>query len=55
MCDTGAYVSSMASSYNSRMLASEVLVSQSEIRCIRARQSFKQHIENETMCNHQSQ
>lgn len=39
ICDAGAYGFSMASHYNARLLPPEILVSGSEVRLIRARQS----------------
>ncbi|MEM1248150.1 MAG: diaminopimelate decarboxylase [Acidobacteriota bacterium] len=43
----GAYASSMASNYNSRLLAAEVLVDGSRELLIRKRQTFEQLIDNE--------
>lgn len=45
--DAGAYVASMASHYNSRFIAAEVLVSGKHHRLIRARDRFEDLIRNE--------
>jgi len=40
--DTGAYGASMASNYNSRPLAPEILIDGAEVRCIRRRQTIEE-------------
>jgi diaminopimelate decarboxylase len=46
--DTGAYAASMASIYNSRLLAAEVLVESGRYAIVRRRQSFDEMIAGET-------
>lgn len=46
----GAYGSSMASNYNARNRAAEVLVNGSEARLIRRRETWAQQMENEQAC-----
>lgn len=48
--DTGAYGSAMASQYNSRLLAPEVLISKGEAHLIRKRQDLESVIANELLC-----
>jgi diaminopimelate decarboxylase len=48
--DTGAYAASMASNYNSRLLAPEVLVDGSEPRLVRRRQTFEELVATELEC-----
>lgn len=48
--DAGAYASSMASNYNIRPRAAEVLVSDNSFRLIRKRESIEQLMENENKC-----
>jgi diaminopimelate decarboxylase len=48
--DTGAYGSAMASQYNSRLLAPEVLISKGEAQVIRKRQDLESVIANEMLC-----
>lgn len=43
----GAYSSVMASNYNARMRAAEVMVHQRKIKLIRKRETFEQMIANE--------
>jgi len=42
MHDAGAYAASMASNYNTRPLAPEILIDGSEVRCIRRRQTVEE-------------
>ena len=46
----GAYASSMASNYNTRARAAEVLVSGDEAKLVRQRETFEQQIANEQAC-----
>ena len=46
----GAYAASMASNYNTRNRAAEVLVDGSEVKLIRARETFEQQFANEQAC-----
>lgn len=46
----GAYGSSMASNYNTRNRAAEVLVNGGEVRLIRRRETWEQQMANETAC-----
>ncbi|MFS6937934.1 diaminopimelate decarboxylase [Neisseria animaloris] len=46
----GAYSSSMASNYNARNRAAEVLVDGSEVKLIRQRETIEQQLANETAC-----
>lgn len=45
--DTGAYAASMASNYNSRLLAAEILVQNGRARVVRSRQTFADLVRNE--------
>ena len=47
ICDAGAYGFTMASNYNSRVRAAEVLVEGDKFKLIRNRESFEQLVENE--------
>jgi len=49
ICNTGAYAASMASNYNARPRAVEVMVSASSYRTIRPRESLSQLWENEKL------
>ncbi len=46
----GAYASSMASNYNARMRATEVMVNGSEVKVIRQRETIAQLLANEQVC-----
>lgn len=46
--DTGAYGSAMASNYNTRRLAPEILLSQTKAQIIRRRQTFEEVLSTET-------
>ncbi len=46
----GAYAASMASNYNTRNRAAEVLVDGNEVKLIRARETFEQQFANEQAC-----
>ena len=46
----GAYASSMASNYNTRPRAAEVLVNGQEAKLVRLRETFAQQIANEQAC-----
>lgn len=48
ICDAGAYGFSMASHYNARLLPAEVLVSKSNARLIRARQTLEELLNGQT-------
>lgn len=50
VADAGAYGSSMASNYNTRNRAAEVLVNGSEARLIRRRETWEQQMANEAAC-----
>jgi diaminopimelate decarboxylase len=49
---TGAYGASMASTYNSRPLAAEVLVDRGRYAVVRRRQTFEEMIEGEQTAQH---
>ena len=50
IASAGAYAASMASNYNSRLKAAEILLHKGKAHLIRTRETFAQLIENELTC-----